>query len=67
MNTTARRAAHRLARTTAPIVLRTWHGVELTEGLYGGLRGWLIGTCPDNPRLLRLKRTGADVILCCIP
>lgn len=69
MSTTAeRRAAHRLTRPTAPVVLRTWHGVEFLSGPdLSGLRGFLIGVCPDNPGLLRVKRCGADLIVCCIP
>jgi hypothetical protein len=62
-----RRAAYNMAQPAAPLVLRTWHGVEFTDGgIYGGLRGFLIGTCPHNRGLLRLKRIGADVIVCCV-
>lgn len=69
MSTTAeRRAAYRLTQPTAPLTLRTWHGVEFRGGgMYGGLRGFLIGTCPHSRGLLRLKRTGADVVMCCVP
>jgi hypothetical protein len=63
-----RRAAHRLIQPTEPLILRTWHGVEFTGGgTYGGLRGFLIGTCPHTSGLLRLKRIGADVVMCCVP
>ena len=68
MSTAAeRRAAYKLAQPAAPLTLRTWHGVEFTSDQYNGLRGFLLGTCPDNPGLLRLKRIGADVIMCCVP
>jgi len=61
-----RRAAWHLTQPTTPVVLRTWHGVQITEGTHSGLRGFLIGTCPDTG-LLRLKQIGADVIVCCVP
>ena len=63
-----RRAAYNLDRPEAPVVLRTWHGVEITDGgQYGGLRGFLIGMCPHGAGSVRLKRIGADVVLCCVP
>lgn len=63
-----RAAAHRLTRPTAPVVLRTWHGVEfLSGGDLSGLRGFLIGVCPDNQAVLRVKRCGADLVVCCVP
>lgn len=69
MNLTAaeRRAAQHLTRPAVPIVLRTWHGVEFTSNQYRGLRGFLLGTCSDNPGLLRVLRTGADMVMCGVP
>lgn len=65
MTTTAqRRAAYNLAPPSAPLVMRTWHGVQFTDG---GTRGFLIGMCPHAAGLLALKQCGADVIHCCVP
>ncbi len=67
MTTSAeRRAAFRLTRADAPLVLRTWHGAQIIEGLYSGQRGFVISVC-EHGNAVNLKIVGVDVLLCCVP
>jgi hypothetical protein len=47
--------------------MRTWHGVEVARGAQAGLRGFLVGACPDNPDLVQVWWSGGGPLACCVP